>query len=172
MVDGKGDRWLVLVLKDRCANDRERDALRSHLLSAFPLKGDEVRYVPVEDGDAFRNFLFVKEHDPANDLRDILESRRDAFEPYPSHMRITEAEFDRMLEGIAGMKRKESMKHGDIVGIRKGTYSKLNGIVLRRCRNGKLEVGMKFCFGTVVMQYDDDELELKGNIFEHLKVLK
>ena len=166
-------KWIVLVLKDRFSNDTERESLKRLVLARFPRLGErDVYYVPYECSFAFCNFLFVRENDPENDLRDMLEVRREAFEPYPSHMRITDGEFARMVDGVDETRRKATVKYGDIVTVRKGTYSKLNGIVLREDRSGRIDVGLKFCFGTVVERCDVDELVVKGNIFEYLKVLK
>ena len=83
-------KWLILVLKDRYSNDAEREALKSHLMMNFPLKTNDIYYVQFEDNYAFGNFLFVSEYNPSDDLRNFLESKREAFEPYPSHMRITD----------------------------------------------------------------------------------
>lgn len=163
--------WLVLVLKTKCCNDAEREQIKSSLLANFKLRADEVYYVHEEDCHAFCNFLFVKEHDEG-DLRKYLEFRRDAFEPYPNHMRITGSELDSMVEGIRKNRRTVCVKHGDVVLIKNGRYSKLYGIVLRESRTAKVEVGLKFCFGVMVEQYNPDELEIVGNLFNYLKVLK
>lgn len=171
MACGSDEKWLVLVLKDRFANDTERENLKNCLLFGLSLKSSDICYVRAEDGFAFSNFLFVREHDP-EDLRQILEYRRDVFEAYPAHMRITGAELEAMMAGIEESRKSICLKHGDIVVARRGKYSKLNGIVLRESRSGKVEVGFKFCFGTVTEQYRPDDLTAVGNIFNYLKVLK
>ena len=169
--DGE-EKWLVLVVKDRFSSDGEREGIKNLLMSCFPLKKNEVYYVPRDDNDAFSNYLFVRERDPVEDLRNMLACKREAFEPYPCHMRITDDEFRRMVQGIEDSRKSEEVKYGDIVTIRNGTYSKLNGIVLRESRSSKVEVGLKFCFGTVIESCEPENLVVVGNIFNYLKVLK
>ena len=165
-------KWLILVLKDKYSNDVEREALKGRFMMDFPLKGGDVYYVPFDDNPAFCNFLFVREYNPDDDLRDFLDMKRDAFEPYPSHMRITDAEFRKMVDGIGDSRRTDSVKYGDIVTIKNGIYSKLHGIALREGRSGKVDVGLKFCFGTITEQFPKSDLCVTGNIFRHLKVLR
>ncbi len=172
MADGKGNKWIVLVLKEKHANDGDRDLLKASLMAAFQLKSGDVYFVREDEGTALNNFLFVRERDPEHDLRAFLDFRRDMFEPYPAHMRITEEELDRMIEGIGESRRKETVKYGDIVLIKNGVYSKLYGIVLRENRSRKIDVGLKFCFGTVLEQYSPEDLSVVGNIFNYLKVLR
>ena len=164
--------WLVLVLKDKFATDSDREQLRNGIVSNFNLKPGDVCYVRKEDGEALSNFLFVREYHHDTDLKDILEFRRDMFESYPAHMRITGDELDTMIGGIESAKRSVTVKHGDIVVVKNGVYSKLYGIVLRENRSGKVEVGLKFCFGTVTEQYSPKDLTVIGNIFKNLKVLR
>lgn len=172
MADDKNSKWIVFVLKERFANDQDRDAMKASLLANFPLKSSDIYFVSEEDGTALNNFIFVKEYDAENDLRSILEFKREMLEAYPAHMRITEKELDMMVEGIGESKRKETVKHGDIVMIKSGIYNKLYGIVLRETRSSKLDVGLKFCFGTITEQYNPEDLNVIGNIFNYLKVLK
>ena len=168
----ESNTWLVLVLKEKYATDADREQLKACLLANFPLKNTDVRFVRKSDENALSNFVFVREYHRDTDLKEILAFRRDYFEAYPVHMRITETELKDMMGGIEEAKKSITVKYGDIVVIKSGIYSKLHGIVLRENRSSKIEVGMKFCFGTVVEQYSPDELEIKGNIFKYLKVLK
>ena len=165
------NKWLVLVLKDKFSNDSERENLKDCLMLNFPLKSTDIYYVKSEDCFAYSNFLFVREYG-SEDLRSILEFKMDAFEPYPMHMRITDEEMAVMVDGIDMSRRAAVPKHGDIVIVKNGKYGKLYGIVLRECRSSKVDVGFKFCFGTVTEQYKPDELNIVGNLFNYLKVLK
>ena len=165
------NKWLVLVLKDKFSNDSERENLKNCLMLNFPLKSTDIYYVKSEDCFAYSNFLFVREYG-SEDLRNILEFKRDVFEPYPMHMRITNEEMIGMVEGISMNRKAVLPKHGDIVIVKNGKYGKLYGIVLRECRSSKVDVGFKFCFGTVTEQYKPDELNIVGNLFNYLKVLK
>ena len=165
-------KWIVMVLKDRFSNDVERESLKNGMMMRFSLKSNDIYYIPLDDNRTFGNFLFVRERDPENDLRNFLEFRREMFEAYPMHMRISDDEFTSMVDGIVDKKKSAYVKHGDIVVIKKGRYSKLFGIVLRENRSGKIIVGLKFCFGTVTEEYNQDELKVIGNIFNYLKVLK
>lgn len=171
MAEGE-NKWIVMVLKDRHANDLDRSALKESLMGAFGLGNSDVYFVSESEGTALNNFIFVKERDPVNDLRNYLEFRRDMFEPYTSHMRITDKELGDMIDGIGESKRKPPVKHGDIVLIKTGIYSKLYGIVLRENRSKKVDVGLKFCFGTVTEQFSPNDFDVIGNIFKHLKILK
>ena len=157
------NRWLVLVLKDRFSNDPERENLKNCLMLNFPLRSTDIYYASSENCPAYSNFLFVREYG-SDDLRSILELKRDAFEPYPMHMRITDEEMTGLVDGVIMSRKAVLPKHGDIV--------KLYGIVLRECRSSKVDVGFKFCFGTVIEQYEPDELSIVGNLFNYLKVLK
>lgn len=158
-------------MKDKFSNDFERENLKNCLMLNFPLKNADICYVSSDDCLAYSNFLFVREYG-SEDLRSILEFKRDAFEPYPMHMRITNEEMIGMVEGVSMSKKAVLPKHGDIVIVKNGKYGKLYGIVLRECRSSKLEVGFKFCFGTVTEQYEPEELSIVGNLFNYLKVLK
>ena len=131
---------------------------------------EDVYYVPFESSFAFSNFLFVKEY-CADDLMNVMEYRRDAFEQYPMHMRITDDEFFSMVEGIKASKKKTVVKYGDIVIAKHGKFSRLHGIVLRESNKNKIEVGFKFCFGKIIEKYDAEELDVTGNIFDYLKVI-
>ena len=165
------NKWLVLVLKDKFSNDSERENLKNCLMLNFPLKSTDIYYVKSEDCFAYSNFLFVREYGP-EDLRSILEFKMEAFEPYPMHMRITDEEMAGMVDGIGMSRKAADPKHVDIVIVKNGKYGKLYGIVLRECRSSKVDVGFKFCFGTVTEQYKPDELNIVGNLFNYLKVLK
>ena len=165
------NKWLVLVLKDKFSNDSERENLKDCLMLNFPLKSTDIYYVKSEDCLAYSNFLFVREYG-SEDLRSILEFKMEAFEPYPMHMRITDEEMAVMVDGIDMSRRAAVPKHGDIVIVKNGKYGKLYGIVLRECRSSKVDVGFKFCFGTVTEQYKPDELNIVGNLFNYLKGLK
>ena len=165
------NKWLVLVLKDKFSNDSERENLKNCLMLNFPLKSTDIYYVKSDDCFAYSNFLFVREYG-SEDLRSILEFKMDAFEPYPMHMRITDEEMAVMVDGIDMSRRAAVPKHGDIVIVKNGKYGKLYGIVLRECRSSKVDVGFKFCFGTVTEQCKPDELNIVGNLFNYLKVLK
>ena len=171
MEDDCSNKWLVLVLKDKFSNDFERESLKDCLMLNFPLKSTDIYYVRSEDCFACNNFLFVREYD-SEDLRRILEFKRDAFEPYPMHMRITNEEMTKMVKGINMSRKVVLPKHGDIVFVKSGKYGKLYGMVLRECRSFKVIVGFKFCFGIVLEQYEPDEFSIVGNLFNYLKVLK
>ena len=165
------NRWLVLVLKDRFSNDPERENLKNCLMLNLPLRSTDIYYASSENCPAYSNFLFVREYG-SDDLRSILELKREAFEPYPMHMRITDEEMTGLVDGVIMSRKAVLPKHGDIVIVKSGKYVKLYGIVLRECRSSKVDVGFKFCFGTVTEQYKPDELNIVGNLFNYLKVLK
>ena len=165
------NRWLVLVLKDRFSNDPERENLKNCLMLNLPLRSTDIYYASAENCPAYSNFLFVREYG-SDDLRSMLELKRDAFEPYPMHMRITGEEMTGLVDGVIMSRKAVLPKHGDIVIVKSGKYVKLYGIVLRECRSSNVDVGFKSCFGTVIEQYEPDELSIVGNLFNYLKVLK
>ena len=167
-----GCRWLVLVLKDRYSNDESRRLLAESLEGKYGLAEGDVRFIPCADSPVYANFVFVRTCKPFDDLRNIVEYKHDMLESFRMHMRITDEEFNALVGGIGVARRQERVKHGDVVRIRNGAYCKLHGIVLREDRYGRIEVGMKFCFGTVVRKYNESDLEVVGNLFRYLKVLK
>ena len=124
------NRWLVLVLKDRFSNDPERENLKNCLMLNFPLRSTDIYYASSENCPAYSNFLFVRE-EGSDDLRSILELKREAFEPYPMHMRITDEEMTGLVDGVIMSRKAVLPKHGDIVIVKSGKYVKLYGIVIR-----------------------------------------
>ena len=168
------DNWLVLVMKERHSNDSSRETLKRSLVSGFSLREKDVYYAPSDFGFALDGYLFVRDWtEDGSSLRQILDRHGELLEPYPAHMRVSGEEFEHMVEGIRDrMEAQSSVKHGDIVLVKSGTYSKLYGIVLRNCRSAKVDVGLKFCFGTVTESFLPQELKVVGNIFNYLKVLK
>lgn len=164
-----GSMWIGFLLKDRYATDFEKASLKSEIMENFKLNEDDICYVPFEKYCGLSYYFFVRERDSENDLRDIYLFKKDAFEIYSLHVKITNDELNNCMKSTLKPNR-GYVKFGDIVRIESGKYSKLNGIVLRENRNGKIEVGMRFCFGTIVEQYDSGNLIVTGNIFNYIKV--
>lgn len=164
--------WIAFILKDRFAKDSERESLKNDIISKFCLCDDDVHFIPIEMNFAYSNYIFVREHN-VDDMRNIYDKRKDAFENYQMHVRITEVEFCNMVESLKEeqFRNKPTIKYGDIVVVKNGKYNKLYGIALRESNPTKFDIGFKFCFGKVVEQYSAEELNVVGNIFNYLKVI-
>lgn len=166
------NNWIAFILKDRFAKDTERESLKGDIISNFGLCDDDVYYIPIEINFAYSNYIFVRERNE-DDLHNIYEKKKEAFEHYQAHVRITDAEFCTMLEGLKEeqIRHKPTIKYGDIVIVKNGKYNRLYGIALREYNSTKFNIGFKFCFGNVIEQYSADELNVVGNIFNYLKVI-
>lgn len=164
--------WIAFILKDRFAKDSERELLKNDILRKFCLCDDDVYYIPIKINFAYSNYIFVREHGE-DDMRNIYENRKDAFEYYQMHVRITDVEFCNMVESLKEeqLSNTPSIKYGDIVMVKNGKYDKLYGIALRESNSMEFDIGFKFCFGNVVEKYSADEINVVGNIFNYLKVI-
>lgn len=164
-----GSTWLAFLLKDKYSSNFEKERLKSGIRREFGRGDEEICYLPFERNVGLSYYFFVRERDRENDLRDIYAYRPDAFEPFDRHRRISGTDLAGMMRCSSGGDRGYA-KQGDIVTVRKGVYGGLHGIVLREDRCGRIVVGFKFCFGTVVESFSLAELEVNGNIFNYLKV--
>lgn len=161
--------WIAFLLKDKYATNFEKARLKGSLCNEFGFSEEDVCYVPFERNVGLSYYFFIKERTP-DDMRSIFNSRRDAFAPFESHARISDAGLNDMMRSARQCER-GYVKYGDIVTIKRGVYSKLHGIVLRMDRKDRVLVGLKFCFGTVISPCDEADLEVDGNIFNYIKVL-
>ena len=162
--------WLAFLLKDKYSSNFEKERLRAGICSGFNRTEDEIYYVPFERNVGLSYYFFVLEKD-SEDLRNIYSYRSDAFDVFERQKKITGAELNEMVGSLKKCSS-EYAKYGDIVTIRNGMYCKLHGIVLREDRSGRIVVGLKFCFGTVIETFDLSDVEITGNIFNYMKVLK
>ena len=163
--------WLAFMLKDKYASNFEKDRLKRCVCSKFKRSDREICYVPFERNSGLSYYFFVLEREET-DLSSIYSYRTDVFETFNRHKRITGGELNEMLRTANNCQRGYA-KQGDLVTVKNGIYRKLHGIVLRQDRSpNKVVVGLKFCFGTVVETFDLLDLEVCGNLFNYLKVLK
>ena len=163
--------WLAFLLKDRFSSNFEKERLRAGICLEMHRDESDICYVPFERNVGLSYYFFVLERDHEMDMHRIYEYRSEAFEPFDRHKRISGRELNDMMRNARQCSR-GYVKQGDLVMIRSGIYSKLHGVVLREDRSGRAMVGMKFCFGTVVEGFDISELEVEGNIFNYMKVLR
>lgn len=165
-----GKTWIVLMLKDKYSQNAEKEKLKADLMAALGYAAGEIIFTPFDREKCISYYLFLLDRPGGNDLRRILDTRPEAFDSYSSPMRITQAELDDFIKGSEHYNETKSVKFGDIVRIKTGRYCNLNGIVLRQCRHNKVDVGIKLCLGTKIIQYSPNELKVSGNIFKHIKV--
>lgn len=163
-------QWIAFLLKDKHSSDQDKQNLKKQIINCFNRKQDEVCYISTNSNVGLAYYFFVKEYDCDNDMRNILQSNRDAFQSYDQHTRISQQQLLQMIRDITQCKR-GYIKFGDLVKIQSGIYNNLYGIVLRQNRNNKLDVGIKFCFGSIIQSYDANDLNVIGNIFNYIKVL-
>lgn len=168
MIDDS-QKWIVFLLKDKYACDAEKQILKIQIMKRFKRKESDICYTSFDGESGLSYYFFVKEYDN-DDLRNIWQSYINYFQSYNSHTKINEQQLFSMMHNIKKCNC-GYVKFGDIVLINKGQYSKLYGIVLRQNRNGKFDVGLKFCFGSVIQSYDSNDLSVEGNIFNYIKVL-
>ena len=163
--------WIAFMLKDRFSTTEEKRRLSRDICAALGRPDEDVWWIPVDQNAGLGYYIFVRERNPETDMDAVLSVRRECFETRSCHLRIPQEEMDETIRQtkcvVVG-----SVKFGDIVKIRRGTYSNLHGIVLREATVGKVHVGMKFCFGPVVEPIEEKNLVLEGNIFNYIKVLK
>lgn len=162
-------RWIAFLLKDKCACDAYKEVIKADIMKKFKRKQSDICYSSFDIQSGLSYYFFVKEYGD-NDLREIWQSNINNFQPYNSHTKISEQQLFGMLHDVNKCNY-GYVKFGDIVLIDKGIYNKLHGIVLRQNRNGKFDVGLKFCFGSVVQSYDYNDLSVIGNIFNYIKVI-
>lgn len=161
--------WMVFMLKDRYATDFEKSRLRQDIVSALGMDEGDIMYAPFEKGVSLSYYFFVRER-TGDEPREIMEMRGDMFDRGFGCVRITGKELSAMTRDSNC--DRGYVKQGDVVMLKgKDKYGGLYGVVLRVNRNGKIDVGMKFCFGKVVVQYDKRNLQIMGNVFNYIKVL-
>jgi transcription antitermination factor NusG len=172
--DGKSP-WLVLMVKDKFARDCDREKIKSQLIKLFGLAIDDVFYVPFAQNNPYSYYVFVKERNSSENLLSRIFGTPigDFLAGYKNcKVRITPDEFRRVVR-TSKVAPNSDIRFGDFVKIKEGTYSNLYGIVLREStRKDKVFVGLKFCFGVVVIEYHTGQLETIGNLFNYIKVLK
>lgn len=163
--------WIAFMLKDRFSTNEEKTRLSKEICASLERSEEDVWWVPTDQNGGLGYYLFVRERNADTDLDAVLSVRRECFENRQCHSRVPSSEMDEMIRQtkrvVVG-----SVKFGDVVKVRRGTFSNLHGIVLRTASVGRVFVGMKFCFGTVVESIEEKNLDLEGNIFNYIKVLK
>lgn len=167
----KQDVWIAFLLKDKYSSENEKDKLKRQIIKKFKRNNNDVCYISCNQKNGLSYYFFVKEY-LQEDLKNIYEFYSSYFSLYSYQAKITENELNEMLKTIDKKEENEIAKFGDFVMINKGKYKKLYGIVLRENRIGKVQVGLKFCFGQIIQTYDYKDLTSVGNIFNYIKVLK
>ena len=162
--------WIAFMLRDKYANDLQKNNLKKDIMLKFNRKKEDICYTSCGNDFGSIYYFFVKEYDKENDLRNIHQAYTSHFQSYYYHTRIKEKQLNDLFSSIK--KSNEVVaKFGDLVLINKGEYSKLYGIILRQNRNKKIDVGFKFGFGSVIKSYDISDFTIVGNIFNYIKVL-
>ena len=119
-----------------------------------------------ESNPGLSYYVFIQEDDPDTLFRE-LQKEKYFYEP-TNYLKIPNNEIVEMSRGIEYIR--DDVRFGDIVKIKSGRFKKLYGIVLREMRRNKIEIGLKFCFGTVYHELGETEYEVVGNIFNFIKV--
>lgn len=168
-MSNENQKWIAFLLKDKYSDDDQKEILKTQIIKKFKRKESDICYTSFDIDSGLSYYFFIKQYEE-NDLRNIWQSNMNYFESYSCHTKIDESQLFKMLHYVDKCNC-GYVKFGDVVLIEKGVYNKLYGIVLRQNRNGKYDVGLKFCFGQVIQSYDSSELSVVGNIFNYIKVL-
>lgn len=167
----KQDVWIAFLLKDKYSSDNEKEKLKYEIIKKFKKDKNDVYYFSFHEKNGLSYYFFVKEKNN-DDLRKIFDYCNLYFSSYSSQIKIKQHELKKMMNNIDKKEKKEIIKFGDFVKINNGKYNKLYGIVLRKNRLGKIQVGLNFCFGSIIESYNPKDLISIGNIFNYIKVLK
>lgn len=165
------NKWIAFMLKQRYINQQQKLNLKKNIMMRFNLKQKDICYSSSNNNSGHSYYFFVKEYDSENDLRNIYQTYSNFFEHFNYHVKINQSQLKQLFKSIYEINN-INIKFGDLVVINKGVYSKLHGIVLRKNRNGKYDVGLKFGFGTLLKSYNASQLTITGNIFNYIKVLR
>ena len=174
MSDGNNEKlWLALMVKDRYAHDFDRQKIKESLLSLLGINEKDVFYAPFKKGNPYSYYVFVREYNRVNDLYAIFNSPlKDCLTGYHNNkVHITNEELKAIAKQCSEIPAND-VRFGDFVKINSGVYSGLYGIVIRKStRKNFVCVGMKFCFGKIVVECHTGDLEQVGNLFKYIKVL-
>lgn len=162
--------WIAFLLRDKKANEEDKAVLKNNIISKFHKKQSDICYALKNQNQGLYYYFFVKQNYEGQ-LKSIYQSNKNYFQDFFVHTRITEHQLNEIMRKIQKYNH-GYVKFGDFVLINSGRYEKLYGVVLRKNRNDKIEVGLKFCFGNIIQLYESSELTVVGNIFNHIKVLK
>lgn len=166
----KENIWIAFLLKDKYAGQNAKQALKNSIINKFNRKQNDIIVIQEQENSALSYYFFVKQYQ-YDDLSRIYQENNEFFDNFENHVKINEKELKAMLKDLYREENK-GIKFGDLVTINKGKYNKLYGIVLRENRTGGVQVGLKFCFGTKIESYKQEDLTVNGNIFNYIKVLK
>ena len=164
--------WIALMLKDKYAQNFEKQRLRNELMHGMGYAEDEIICTPFDKDQSVSYYFFAVDRPGRQDQYDILSLKPDVFDPFSAPMRLTDEQVRSFISSCQDSVTPKNIGYGDIVFIKAGKYSKLNGIVLRKTPSGQFEVGLKMCFGNVIETYKPIDLAVTGNIFRYLKVPK
>ena len=120
----------------------------------------------VNEGLSF--YVFIRENNPSEFWNKIKKDKY--FQQPMGYYEVTDKQIKSLTREIEY--KRDTVFFGDIVKIKTGQYQKLYGIVLRQSRAQKIEVGLKFCFGSIYQEYNETYLEVIGNIFKFIKINK
>ena len=164
--------WIALMLKDKYAQNFEKNHLRADLIHAMGYAEDEIICTPFDREQSVSYYFFAVDRPGKNDQFQIMSLKPDVFDPFSKPMRLTDEQVHSFITSCQESVTPKNIGYGDIVFIKAGKYSKLNGIVLRAAPGGQFDVGLKMCFGKVIETYRPIDLAVVGNIFRFIKVPK
>jgi len=166
MSDSSQKMWMALMLREKYNSPNEKKELFNRLKSKYGKSSDEIFMISKESNSGLSYYVFIQE-DNMDALFRELQKEKYFLEPV-RYLQIPNHEVVEMSMGIEYIR--DEVRFGDIVKIKNGRFKKLYGIVLRELRHKKIEIGLKFCFGTVYQELGETEYEVVGNIFNYIKI--
>lgn len=167
------NNWNAFMLKDKYASDFEKRRIRDGLVSQYGYGYDDIRYAPFSRGNSVSYYIFIRDTGVDAGIHPMLRFYYDCLDTYSCQcMRLSEDDVDKMMNYDDECRMEAVVKFGDIVKIRNGRYRGLYGIVLREERKSFYTIGLKFGFGTVLIECDKIGFTIIDNVFKYIKVPK
>lgn len=158
--------WMCLMLREKYNSEREKEKLWEKLKSIYNKKSGDIYMISRNINSGLSFYVFIREENQPELWQKLCKEKY--FSETFEYQTISNKEVLDMTRGIEC--KRDTVRFGDIVKIKNGKYQKLFGIVLRETRSKKLNVGLKFCYGTICEEFDENNLETCGNIFKYLKI--
>lgn len=160
--------WYVFQLKDRSSKQNSRKQLYQKLRNHYGKCPKDI-YICLNDINyGLNHYIFLYDTN-IKELWDQLKKQK-YFNVQFGYKPISQEQLALLKKDVQFVRNEVSF--GDIVKINNGIYNKLNGIVLRDRNNGKYEIGLKFCYGIVLLTMNSNDFQIVDNIFKYIKIRK
>lgn len=158
--------WYVLQLKHRYSKDTSRKQFYNRLRQRYKFCSKDI-FMSIDNyNDGMNHYVFL--YSPTKEqLKQKLLGDKYIEQTFGIN-EITNQQMMDMRKGLEGLR--EDICFGDVVMVKNGIYNKLYGIVLRERNEGRYQIGLKFCYGVKISLQQCKDLQVVGNIFNHLKV--